>query len=388
METKTKKILIIGPIDALLDEGLGMGGKDRVTLNAIDSYLENGVELYILPIKGSRILKDFDIKHNNSSVGVLRNRCSVIENVKFILSNLLRLVKFLVLSNDKSLFLAVVNGDIAALSRSLKYDIDVVHNFYTGSIFHETLDLWAHLQIPILAHIFHGAKAGDYSLIDLAIFPSKFEMDRTIKHTFYKDSAVISPCVDTLYAKPVVVATPRRYFCYIAIIEKRKRLHMLIIAMSKFPDIDLHIAGIEVDKNYLELCKKLSQGLDNIIWHGKVSDGEKVFLLSNDKCIGLTIPSENEAFGISYVEALCFGSPVLGFAPAIAEFTEICNMEVGIGVEQNASQLELELSLKSLCKLSSHFDKKNVTLKMREYLSYDVFSDKIIKTMLKYVNDK
>ena len=63
-------------------------------------------------------------------------------------------------------------------------------------------------------------------------------------------------------------------------------------------------------------------------------------------------------------------------------------MEVGIGVEQNASQLELELSLKSLCKLSSHFDKKNVTLKMREYLSYDVFSDKIIKTMLKYVNDK
>ena len=159
METKTKKILIIGPIDALLDEGLGKGGKDRVTLNAIDSYLENGVELYILPIKGPRILKDFDIKHNNSSVGVLRNRCSFIENVKFILSNLLRLVNFLVLSNDKSLFLAVINGDIAALSRSLKYDIDVVHSFYTGSIFHETLDFWSHLQIPVLANIFHGAKS-------------------------------------------------------------------------------------------------------------------------------------------------------------------------------------------------------------------------------------
>ena len=388
MKTKTKKILIIGPIDALLDDGLGKGGKDRVTLNAIDSYLENGVDVYILPIKGTRISKDFDIKHNSSIVRVLRNRCSVTENIKFILSNLLRLTKFFAFSNDKGLFLAVINGDMAALNRALKYDIDLVHNFYTGSIFHETLDLWAHLQIPCLAHIHHGAKHGDYSLINLAIFPSEFELKRTTKHTFYKDSAVISPCVDTLNAKTIVVSTPRRYFCYIAIIEKRKRLHMLIIAMSKFPDIDLHIAGIEIDKNYLELCKKLSQGLDNIIWHGKVSDGEKVFLLSNDKCIGLTIPSENEAFGISYVEALCFGSPVLGFAPAIAEFTEICNTEVGIGVEKNAGQQELELSMESLVELSSHFDKKNVTQKMREYFSYDVFADKTIKTMLKYVNDK
>ena len=102
----------------------------------------------------------------------------------------------------------------------------------------------------------------------------------------------------------------------------------------------------------------------------------------------MTIPSENEAFGISYVEALCFGSPVLGFAPAIAEFTEICNTEVGIGVEKNAGQQELELSMESLVELSSHFDKKNVTQKMREYFSYDVFADKTIKTMLKYVNDK
>ena len=70
----------------------------------------------------------------------------------------------------------------------------------------------------------------------------------------------------------------------------------------KIPGLELHIAGPEINPN--------TEGIDSIYHYGDAS-GKTLSELFN-KCDVFCMPSHFEAYGLVFIEALCFGLPCIG----------------------------------------------------------------------------
>ena len=131
---------------------------------------------------------------------------------------------------------------------------------------------------------------------------------------------LIPPGVDAATFSPA--ATPRRpRVLYVGRVERTSRwkgLHVLVEALVRLrelvPDVMLDVVGDGDDVPALrERARRLGVE-DRIVWHGRVTHAE---LPAHYRAAGVTVlPSltESESFGMTLVEAMASGCPVVGSA--------------------------------------------------------------------------
>ena len=161
--------------------------------------------------------------------------------------------------------------------------------------------------------------------IDSIVANSKTVQER-IRQYYFRDAPVIYPPVDTsLYC----CRDYENYWLSVNRLYPEKRIDLQIEAFSHMPDQNLIIVGGTSSGDhaapYSQYIRKMADMFTNVTILGQISDSELLSLYS--KCRGLLCTAINEDFGITPLEAMASGKPVI----AVAEggFLETVTMECG-----------------------------------------------------------
>ena len=140
---------------------------------------------------------------------------------------------------------------------------------------------------------------------DVIVTNSKNVQER-IKHYLHLDSVVAYPPCNTLPFKNLGQGD---YFFSWARLYPIKRVDMIVEAFTRMPDKKLVVAsgGAELEK-----LRKMAQGHDNIKILGWISDEELLQRLGH--CLATIYIPIREDFGMSPVESMTAGKPVIGVA--------------------------------------------------------------------------
>lgn len=137
--------------------------------------------------------------------------------------------------------------------------------------------------------------------VDYFIANSKTVQARINKY-YNRDSVVIYPPVET--ARFSISSAPKKYFLAGGRLVPYKRIDLAVKACSRL-NAPLIVFGSGPEEKYL---KKIAK--ENVIFLGKISDAHKARLFSN--CIAYINPQE-EDFGITAIEAMASGRPVIAY---------------------------------------------------------------------------
>lgn len=140
--------------------------------------------------------------------------------------------------------------------------------------------------------------------VDFFIANSK-TVQKRIKKYYGRDSQVIYPPVDT--DKILLAKNEGQYFLAGGRLVNYKRFDLIIEAFKKL-GWPLKIFGDGID---LSRLKKIVGDSDNIEFLGRVSEAEKVELYQGAKAF---INPQEEDFGITVVESMAAGRPVIAYA--------------------------------------------------------------------------
>lgn len=155
--------------------------------------------------------------------------------------------------------------------------------------------------------------------VDLYIANSRTVKKRIEKY-YRRDSEVIYPPVETENFKVIEKSSNQDsepYFLAGCRLAPYKRIDMIIEAFRALPDKKVKIFGDGVD---LPRLKDLATGLSNVEFLGRVSEEEKAKLYSSATAF---INPQEEDFGITVVEAMASGCPVIAYGRGGATETVI-----------------------------------------------------------------
>lgn len=148
------------------------------------------------------------------------------------------------------------------------------------------------------------------SRVDVFIANSK-TVQRRIKKYYHRDSTVIYPPVEThrFFIKDrSVIPSDDKYYLAGCRLAPYKRVDILVEAFKKLgPDYRLKIFGDGVDMKRL---KKIANGASNIEFLGRVGEEEKADLYAGAEAF---LNPQEEDFGITVVEAMAAGRPVIAY---------------------------------------------------------------------------
>lgn len=123
-----------------------------------------------------------------------------------------------------------------------------------------------------------------------------------IQKTYLRDSAVVYPGIDT---SKYEYKLHTNYWLSVNRVDKWKRVELQIEAFRKMPDQRLVIVGTV----YPHMQYIVDNAPDNVEFKGLVSEQELINLYS--ECIGFITTAIDEDFGITPLEAMASGKPVI-----------------------------------------------------------------------------
>lgn len=156
----------------------------------------------------------------------------------------------------------------------------------------------------ILPLILNYLRQWDYlaaQRVDYFVANSEYVANR-IKKYYRRDAKIIYPPVDTT---PLPLSDPENYYLLVSRLRPYKRVDLAIKAFNKL-GIPLKIIGTGEQEDELKALAK-----PHIEFLGHVSDQEKSYYMS--RCQALIHPQE-EDFGITAVESMSAGRPVIAYA--------------------------------------------------------------------------
>jgi glycosyltransferase involved in cell wall biosynthesis len=194
-------------------------------------------------------------------------------------------------------------------------------------------------------------------------FIANSEMVRQrIKKYYRRDSVVIYPPVDTeTYNSSSVLLDEKlkaeNYFLIGCRLAPYKRVDVVIEAFKKMPEKKLKIFGSGVD---WERLRELAGEAQNIEFLGRVSDTELAKLYRNARAF---IHPQEEDFGITAVEAMACGTPVIAYRKGGAMETVLEN-KTGIFFDKQTVE-----AVTNAIKNFDHdkFDEKTIRLQAEKF---------------------
>ncbi len=202
--------------------------------------------------------------------------------------------------------------------------------------------------------------------VDFFIANSK-TVQKRIKKYYKRDSIVIYPPVEV--AKYKVLNAPGAYFLIGGRLANYKRVDIVVEAFRDL-GLPLKVFGSGVD---LERLQKIAGGAPHIQFLGRVSEDEKVRLFEN--CKAFLNPQE-EDFGITVIESLAAGRPVIAYNKGGA--TETLEEGVtGVFFEKQTAEAIKE----AVQKFNSLTFNQNVIRSKAEAYSVENFKTKIMEAV-------
>lgn len=211
----------------------------------------------------------------------------------------------------------------------------------------------------------HFMRLYDFELTqrpDILIANSE-NIKKRIAKFYRRDAEIIYPPVD-LSEYSGVKKDIGDYFLSLARLDPEKNID-LVIATFNQNGLPLKIVGTGREENRL---KKMAKS--NIVFLGKVSDAERVMLMSNAKA--LICAASNEDFGITAIEAQAAGTPVIalkegGYLETVVEgrtglfFEELSKESLQQAIEKIDQQ---KFKTEDLRKNAQKFSKENFKKKI------------------------
>jgi glycosyltransferase involved in cell wall biosynthesis len=334
------KILQIHPVmksTALSPAGGGMAG---AALNLTRLLAERGHEVQILPIPegvGSREL--WEVAPGRAVEVAAAMHIPGWREAAWLPGALLRL-------RPRSKGVKNVLYDsfaLTALRRELQlFRPDVVHNHLARMPFPRlarALSLGGNL---LLTH-HHGEPGEGLEAYDRIVFPSRSARDAVAPRAEVaaeRTRCIYSPVASAFRRAAVVPDRPGAGVVFVGAVRRRKGIDLLLDAYRSERSLwtePLWVCGRGEDE---ELVRRAEQDGLPVRWRGQLAPGELAQTVAAARLA--VIPSRLEGFSIAILEALCCGTPVIGWAPQIRELGEFLGTEVGWpfdGRTQGASEL-------------------------------------------------
>ena len=202
--------------------------------------------------------------------------------------------------------------------------------------------------------------------MDVIVANSK-NVQKRIQKFLGKDSIVVHPPCDT---EKFQWLGQEEYYLSFARLDPLKRVDILIRAFSEMTDKRLIVASTGSE---METLKKLAAGKKNIRFVGAVDDNALTDLVGKSIAT-LYIPRE-EDFGISPVESMAAGKPVLGVAEG-GLLETIVPGETGILVSSDPSPEDIINAVQELTPKRALAMRPSCEQRAREF-SKEIFLDKM-----------
>ncbi|MBT3514574.1 MAG: glycosyltransferase [Nitrospina sp.] len=207
--------------------------------------------------------------------------------------------------------------------------------------------------------------------MDIIVADSKNVQNRIQKFLGLKSTVIYPPC-DIENFRWV---SQGNYYLSTARLTKYKRVDLIIKAFSKFPEKQLIVSSSGPEESYL---KQLAEGFKNIQFTGDVNEKKLQQLIGN--AIATIYIPKDEDFGISPVESMAAGKPVIGAGEG-GLLETVIHRETGWLTPPDPSPKDLiqaikkinpkqVLSMRSACeKRAKIFCTKNFINNMRQVIS-------------------
>lgn len=207
---------------------------------------------------------------------------------------------------------------------------------------------------------------------DILVANSKNVAER-IKKFYRRKPVVVYPPVDVANLKSITQSS-KAYYLSIGRLVRGKGVDMVIEACKKL-GLSLKVAGIGPELGNL---KKLAEGSSNIEFLGPVSDDEKAKLYIQAKA--LILAAEDEDFGITPVEAMAAGTPVI--APKSGGFKEtVLDQKTGILYYLDNNQVTVDTLVAGIKRFSglNHLIREQDCVNQAEKFSKERFKKEMMK---------
>lgn len=148
--------------------------------------------------------------------------------------------------------------------------------------------------------------------------------------------------------------------------------------LKEFPDTYYIIIGDGDDRERLEKIARDLNVKDNVIFKGFVSNEKLNFYYKN--CDLFILPSKKEGFGIVFLEALCFGKPVIAGSKDGSKEV-LLNGELGILINPDNLE-EIKNAILKILKEEidkNYFNSDYLKRRVNEEFGFDKFKEKIKK---------
>lgn len=211
-------------------------------------------------------------------------------------------------SHTGSVIFSGSNAVLAACNHSAGKNILYCHTiprfaYDMRKFYRDRLPLWKRLLFDALCLVTRASYKYSLSQMDIILVNSRNVQQRLKKYTGY-DSEIVYPPVNT---KKFSFKSSGNYYLSTSRLEEYKRVDMIIKAFLTMPDKKLIIASSGSHEAELRALAKDAQ---NIQFTGWIEDDGLQKLIEN--CIASIYVPIDEDFGISPVESMAAGKPVIG----------------------------------------------------------------------------
>jgi glycosyltransferase involved in cell wall biosynthesis len=206
---------------------------------------------------------------------------------------------------------------------------DIIHNHLARRPFPRLARaLGLHGSLVLTHH--HGEPGEDLVAYDQLVFPSlsaREHISAQIQFPKERTRAIHYPVAPAFSRAPLAPDLPRNGIVFVGAVRRRKGIDLLLDAYRADRTLwtdPLTICGRGEDEALVQEAARAGMPVRML---GQLSQPDLARKLMDSKlCV---IPSRLEGFSIAVLEALCSGTPVVGWAPQIRELDNVLELPAG-----------------------------------------------------------
>jgi glycosyltransferase involved in cell wall biosynthesis len=234
----------------------------------------------------------------------------------------------------------------------LSFRPDVIHNHLANDPFPGMARVLG-IRTPLVLTHHHYETAWNLPAYQRVVFPSKAMMETAVRESGYprnRARVVLNPVQPVFLHEAVPADEERSGVLFVGTVYLRKGIDLLVDAYrseKKLRTAPLRVCGTGKDLPLVE--NAIHQEKLPIVYEGQLSQEDIAHKMRNARLV--VLPSRLESFPGVMAEAVCCGTPVVGWGPTVTELDQLLSVSSGIPFDGRTETSE-ELAQKILSALN------------------------------------